>query len=134
MKVPQILVPILIVILTAAGLSATRFIMIPSITKTFDKAEQIPLERTVTAKFIIEGMKCVSTAEMAASTLEDLKGIKSLNAYASYNRLEVSFDPSIAKEADIVEALEGPVFDEESMEILFKQFKVVEIDGKPLDN
>jgi hypothetical protein len=85
-----------------------------------------------TVEFLVDGVKCVDTARRAASTLEELPGLQRYVAYASRNRVEITFDPELIGVAQLREALEGPVFDEVSGAYLFNVFEVIEIDGKPV--
>ena len=74
----------------------------------------------------------MDTALRAASTLEESPGVLRFVAYASRNRVEVTYDPGQIGVTELRETLEGPVFDEESGEFLFGSFEVIEIDGKPV--
>lgn len=128
MKVSRWIVPILIVLLIAVGLSAASFFAIPSVTVDFpvDEATRRELIRTVV--LVVDGIKCVDTARMACSTLEALPGMIRYVAYASNNRVEISFDPTRTNVEAIRAAIEGPVYDEEFEEYLFHLFTVLEID------
>ena len=132
MKAPQWIVPALIVVLTLAGLGAARLIAIPSVTLGFDGSDAPGPSRTVV--LLVDGVKCVDTARAAASALEDLPGPRRFVAFASRNRVEVTFNPEQIGVESLVEALEGPIFDEETGEFLFGLYEVVEIDGRPVEN
>lgn len=128
MKVPRLLVPVLVILAAAAGLGAARFLEAPSVTRDF------PCEgcgaSLPTAVFVVDGIRCVDTAERAAAQLDGLHGVRRYVAYASRNRAEVTFDPALTGPEAIRKALEGPVFDEESQTFLFGVFNVVEMDGE----
>jgi hypothetical protein len=49
-------------------------------------------------------------------------------AYASRNRVEITFDSTRTNVEALQEAIEGPVYDEGSEEFLFHMFEVLEID------
>jgi hypothetical protein len=133
MKVPNWIVPPLIVLFTLLGLGAARLMAIPSVTLEFPAARQADAARRVdTVTLLVDGVRCVDTARRAASTLEDVAGVLSYTAYASRNRVEVGFDPDVTSAAQVAAALEGPVWEKETGEILFHQFKVLEIDGQPI--
>jgi len=132
MTMPRAIVPLLIVLLTVAGLGAARLIAIPSVELDFSDAEGDTAAPTREVSLLVDGVKCVDTALQAGSTLESLPGMKRFVAYASHNRVEVIYDPSRVDVEEIREALEGPVFDEETGEFLFGLYRIVEIDGKPV--
>ena len=132
MRVPPIVVPILVVVLALLGLGGAKLFAIPSLELDFPAAEEESAPRGRSVEMLVEGVMCVDTALRAASALEELPGLYRYVAYASRNRVEVTFDPARLEVAEIREALEGPVYDEPSGEFLFNQFEVIEIDGKPV--
>lgn len=121
-------VPFSILVAAAAGLGSSFLFAIPSVTIEFpgSEARGLPSE---TVALLVQGVRCVDTAEGAASTLEDLPGVFRFVAYASRARLEIEFDPKRIGRGDIVEALESPVLDEASGEYRFGVYHVLEIDG-----
>jgi hypothetical protein len=129
MILPRGIVPLLIVLVTLGGLGAAKLFAIPSLEIEFFGDDELGSVRVVT--FLVDGVKCVDTASQAASTLEELAGVRRFVAYASRNRVDVSYDPALVSVDELREALEGPVFDDESGTFLFGAFAVVEIDGKP---
>ena len=133
MKLPNWIVPPLIVVFALLGLGAARLMAIPSVTLDFPAAQQAAADQKVeTVTLLVEGVRCVDTAQRAASTLEEVPGVLSYTAYASRNRVEISFDANLTATAELQQALEGPIWVEETGEVLFHQFKVVEIDGSPI--
>ncbi len=130
MRLPGWIVPLLIVLATVAGLSASQLFSIPSLTVDYPVPAEASVKATQVTKLIVHGIKCVTTAKGAANTLRSLPGIIKLEAYGSYNRVEIVFDPDQTSISDIQEAIEGPIFDEKTQHILFNQFKVVEIDSE----
>jgi hypothetical protein len=128
MKVSRWIVPILIVLLIAAGLSAAGLFAIPSVTVDFPVDEATGTELIRTVEFVVDGVMCVDTASRACSTLYELPGVIRYVAYASHNRVEITFDPARTNVEAIREAIEGPVYDEESEKFLFHLFQVLEID------
>ncbi len=130
MRLPGWIVPLLILLATVAGLSASRLFFIPSLTVDYPVSAQSPSETTQVTKLIVNGIKCVTTARGAANALKSLPGIIKLEAYGSYNRVEIVFDPAQTSIRAIRETIEGPIFDEKTQSIYFNQFKVVEIDGE----
>jgi hypothetical protein len=132
MKVPQWIVPALVVALALAGLGGAELFAIPSLELDFEDVGVDDPSRAVTVELLVDGVRCVDTARRAASTLEDTPGIHRFTAYASRNRVEIVYDPARVDIDQIRESLEGPVFDRESGEFLFHLFEVLEIDGKPV--
>jgi hypothetical protein len=126
MKTPLWVVPALVVLFAALGIGGARLIAIPSVVK--DYAPLGPgLLRTTT--MVVNGVKCVDTAERAANQFNGMPGVVRLVAYASRNRVEVTFRPEVTDVTKIKDAIEGPVYDEASKEYLFGVYKVVEVDG-----
>ncbi len=124
MKVPSWTVPALIVGLIVAGLGAARLLAIPTISIDFADGESTPhLEELV---LIVDGVLCTDTARTAASTLEDLPGVFRFTAFASYNRVEISYDPNTTDRESVVAAIEGPVYDPDTGEFRFGVFSVVD--------
>jgi hypothetical protein len=126
MRVPPWIVPLLVVLLALLGLGGSKLFAIPSVELDFAAGQG----RTV--EMLVGGVKCVDTARRAASALEDLPGIYRYVAFASRNRIEVTYDPDRLGIEQLREALEGPIYDEGSGEFLFNVFEVIEIDGKPV--
>ncbi len=127
MKVPTVLIPILIIALTAGGLGATRFVKIPTVSKSFSEIDTG--EATRKATFIIDGVSCKDRATAALGTLVDSEGIYKATAYASFNRIEILFNPKQIELSEIQKRFEGPVYFEETGEYVFNVFKVISIDG-----
>lgn len=132
MRVPQLVVPALIVLAALAGLGGAKLFAIPSVEIGFPEAEEGAAAGGRTVELLVDGVKCVDTARRAASALEGLPGIYRYVAYASRNRVEITYDPDRLDTMQIREALEGPIFDEQSGEFLFAVFEVIEIDGRPV--
>ncbi len=130
MKVPTWIVPVLIVLLTAIGLGSARLLAIPSVTLDLHSAGA--RAETETAVLLVDGVKCVDTAETAASNLTELDGVIRYVAFASHNRVEITYDPALTDLTALCQALEDPVYDEASGEFLFDLYTVIEIDGIPV--
>ena len=128
MKVSRWIVPILIVLAIAAGLFTAGLFAIPSVTVDFPVGEATGTELIQTVAFVVDGVMCVDTARRACSTLEELPGVIRYVAYASRNRVEITFDSTRTNVEALQEAIEGPVYDEGSEEFLFHMFEVLEID------
>jgi hypothetical protein len=132
MKVPQWLILVLIIVLAAAGVGSARLLAIPSLTLDFSPPEGETAGKPKIAVFLVEGVKCVDTALQAASTLEEVPGVTRFVAYASRNRVEITYDAGRLSVPALREALEGPVWVEETGEYLFQMFRVIEVDGRPV--
>ncbi len=130
MKVPRLIVPILILLMVASGLYAARLFVIPSVVLEFPGEPARGRDSTRTAKFLVGGVRCADTALLAGSTLNGLPGVIRYVAYASRNRVEIVFDPSLTNVEKLREAIEGPVYDEGTGRFLFHLFTVEEIDGE----
>lgn len=130
MKAPAWIIPVLVVACTAAGLGGSRLLVAPSVVHTF--AAAAPGAATRTARMVVEGVKCVDTAERAVAQLKDVDGVLKCVAYASRARLEVTYDPARTSAAAMREALEAPVLVPATGEYLFGLYQVVELDGEKI--
>jgi hypothetical protein len=132
MRVPPFVVPALVVLLALLGLGGAKLFAIPSVEIDLPAAVENGAPPGRTVEMLVDGVKCVDTARRAASALEDLPGLYRYVAFASRNRIEVTYNPERVSVEQLREALEGPIFDEDSGEFLFNAFEVIEIDGKPV--
>jgi hypothetical protein len=124
MKVPKWIVPILVVALTAAGLGIAQLFAIPTIEVVID-SEYMP-QNVAMVTLIIPGVRCADTARSAASSVEDIAGVIKFVAFASHNRVEITYDQHLTDPESLIEAIEGPVYNAESGEFLFGVFVVSE--------
>lgn len=131
MKAPAWIIPALVVACTAAGVGGSKLVTAPSLAR--DYAVAAPGAAARTSVFVVAGVKCVDTAERAAHQLDDLKGVLSLEAFASRARVEVTYDPVLTGAAAIREAIEGPVHDTTTGAYLFGLYKVIEMDGVKIE-
>ena len=123
-------VPAILLILTLAGLAGGNFIVVPSFATDYNE-EHVPGEtRNVT--FIVDGVRCVDTAEIASTVFDGFDGILSFTAYGSRNEVVLEYDPEVIEVDMLKKIMEGPVYDEESDQFVFHVFKVLEIDGHPV--
>lgn len=126
MRTPQWIVPALVVLFAGLGVAGGRLLAIPSVVHDYAPADG---RRLLTTTFIVDGVKCVDTAERAATQFQDVPGVVRFVAYASRNRVEITFDPALTDVARLRDAIEGPVYDPISKEYLFNVYGVVEVDG-----
>jgi hypothetical protein len=132
MKTPTWIIPLLVVVCTAAGVGGSRLLTAPSLAR--DYADVAPGADSRTSVFVVEGVKCVDTAERAARQLEGLAGVQRLEAFASRARLEVTYDPALTGATAIRDALEAPVHDPSTGEYLFGLYTVIEMDGLKIES
>ena len=126
MRMPKWVVPTLVILCAVLGIGGARLLTVPSVVREFPAA---PVAHPRTTVLVVSGVKCVDTAERAANQLKDLPGVLRFAAYASRNRVEVTFDPARVGVQAIREAIEGPVYDEGTQETQFHVFQVLEVDG-----
>lgn len=131
MRAPAWLIPVLVVLFAAAGVAGARLAVAPSLVEVFAAADPDADPRR--SVFIVRGVMCVDTADMAAKLLVGLDGVQRLEAYASRARLEVTYDPARIDAATLREAFEGPVRDVNTGEYLFGLFEVIEMDGVKIE-
>ncbi len=127
MRVPRWIVPVLVVAAAAAGIGGARLFAAPSVVREFAIAAPESAPRRVV--FLIEGVRCVDTAERAAAQLEDVPGVVRFTAWAPRARVEVTYDPAVTDASELKDAIEGPVYNEVTGEFLFGVFAVREMDG-----
>lgn len=131
MKAPLWIVPALIVVCTAAAAGGARLFAAPSVTREFATAAQGTVARRVV--FVVGGVKCVDTAEGAARQFAEVPGVLSFAAYASRGRVELTYDAAVVGVPALIEAIEGPVYDEAAQEFRFGVYVVREVDGAKVD-
>lgn len=128
MKVGWGWIPVAVVLAAALGIGAARFAVVPSYERAFAAA---PASASlVRSTFKVRGLKCVDTAERVAQQLDGVKGVAHFTGFASQRRAVIQYDPAQVTPRELVDAIEGPVYDEESGMITFGDFKVLEVDGK----
>lgn len=131
MKAPLWVVPALIVACAAAGAGGARLFAAPSVTREFAPAAQGSTPRRVV--FVVSGVRCVDTAEGAARQFAEVPGVLSFVAHASRGRVEVTYDAAVADVPALIDALEGPVYDEATQEFRFGVYAVREVDGERVE-
>ena len=126
MRVSGWIIPTLVVAAAAIGVGGSRLLAAPSLVR--DYAAPSPGRDLRTATFVVQGVRCVDTAEAAARQLDGETGVVRLTAWASRARLDVAFDPSTTDVGTIRDAIEAPVFDAATGEIVFGVYEVREVD------
>jgi ferredoxin len=127
--VPAWTVAILVIIASTLGyLSAGAFTYSSYEHKYTDST--MPVGQIETMSFFVDGVMCVDTAITAAKQLENNSGAVSLSAYASSNRLDITFDSSQTNADALVDLIEAPVWNLEASEFQFGIFKVREVKSK----
>ncbi len=128
-KVSPWWIPTAVLVLALFGIGSASLVAVPSYTRDFQPAAAARRGQRTTV-LLVEGLRCVDTAERAAVQLEGAPGIIRFEAFASRNRAEVTYatrtDP-----AAIIQAIESPVYNEETGEVAFGVYRVVEVDGIP---
>jgi copper chaperone CopZ len=128
-RVPLVVVPVLVLLAATIGVGAARFLVVPSFEKEYPGGRSGKVDVAV---FVVEGLKCVDTAETLANQLDELKGVRHFVAYASRNRAEVTYDPALTGPEAIRKAFQGPVYDQATETYLYRQYRVVEMNGAEL--
>ncbi len=125
------LVPALIIGMTGVGIVGADLIKIPSITRSYSKTDiNAPSVRKTV--FVVDGVRCVDTARVAAEQLKEVKGTIELTAYAASGRLEIIFDSLITDIPSLQKAIEDPLYDEIKDRYIFNRYKVIDIDGRSI--
>ncbi len=126
MRAPRWIVPVLIVVMAAAGLVGARLFAAPSHVQDFSTGSSGMRPETV--RMVVRGLRCVDTAKGVARQLEEVPGVIRYVAYASRNEARVTYDAAATTPEAIREAIEGPAVNQETGEILFHLYEVVSID------
>jgi hypothetical protein len=126
MRASPWVVPVLVILAAVLGVGGARFLAAPSFTRDYAAARG---GRVETVRFVVRGLKCVDTAEQVAGQFADVPGVLRYVAYASRNEAQVTYDAAVTDPQALRAAIEGPVVDEASGQILFHQFQVVSLDG-----
>lgn len=129
MRAPAWVIPLAVVACAAAGVAGARLLVAPSLVEVYDVAGPADAAALRTSVLVVQGVKCVDTAERAAKQLAGLAGVHRLEAYASRARLEVTYDPARVDAAALREAIEAPVHEPATGEYLFGLYEVIEMDG-----
>ncbi|HOB53351.1 MAG TPA: heavy-metal-associated domain-containing protein [Acidobacteriota bacterium] len=129
MRVSPWWIPAVVLLLALLGIGSASLVAVPSYTRDFRPAAAAGAVGQRTAVLLIEGLRCVDTAERAAVQLEGAPGIIRFEAFASRNRAEVTYDPSRTGPAAIIRAIESPVYNEATGEVAFGVYRVVDVDG-----
>jgi hypothetical protein len=130
MKISPWVVPLLVAVTASAGILGARLFAAPSFERDF-VTEGSPV-RPETARFVIQGLRCVDTARTAARQLEETPGVLRFVAFASRNEAQVTYDAAVVDPSGLAEAIEGPVFDGQTGRILFHQYEVVSVNGNKI--
>jgi hypothetical protein len=125
-RVSPWIVPALLILAAALGLGGARHLAAPSFTRDYAAAGGARVE---TVRFVVGGLKCVDTARQLAEQFADEPGVLRCVAYASRNEAQVTYDAAVTDPQALRAAIEGPLVDEASGQILFHQFEVVSLDG-----
>ena len=127
MRAPWWIVPGLVVTAATLGVTGARLFARPSVVRDY---AAMPGNATVRATtFLVEGVRCVDTAERAARQLDDEPGVLRLTAWAPQAKLEITFDPARTDVDALRAALEGPVYDASTGEFRFGVYVVLDVDG-----
>lgn len=127
MKIRWGWIPVAVVLAAALGVGAARLAVVPSYERTYAQELGATLVRS---SFRVRGLKCVDTAERVSRQLDGIVGVVRFTAFASQNRAEVQYDPAAVTPQVLVDAIEGPVYDEKTGMITFGDFEVLEVDGR----
>jgi copper chaperone CopZ len=129
MRVSPWWIPAAVLVLALLGIGSANLVAVPSYTRDFQSAAAADAAGFRTAVLLVEGLRCVDTAERAAAQLEGAPGVIRFVAFASRNRAELTYDPARTGPAAIVGAIEGPVYNEATGEVAFQVYRVLEVDG-----
>ncbi|MBI4868123.1 MAG: 4Fe-4S binding protein [Candidatus Wallbacteria bacterium] len=127
-RLPGWSLALVLAIAIAFGLGTARRVAFASYQRTYSNA---PARSPSTAVFTVDGVRCVDTATLAASQLDELEGVLSLEAHASDHILRVTYDALSVDPAAIREAFESPVYDASSGAFLFNVFHVRDVTVVP---
>ena len=120
--------PALVVgLMVAMGWVSGTIIAIPSFAQEYDTGTDL----TRTVEFTVQGVRCVKSAQKAATVYEGIPGVVSFTAYASRNLVKIEFEPERIDIATLKKYMEGPVYDATTDQFVFHVFKVLETREDP---
>lgn len=119
---PAWCVAVILGVATLGGLLTAEHVAFASYQRSYTDR---PASGARTVTMVVQGVRCVDTAKLAADQLDGLPGVVSLTAHASDRRLTITYDPQATGPGRIRAALEGPVHDKTSNAFLFNVFRVL---------
>jgi ferredoxin/copper chaperone CopZ len=119
-------VPVMLLLLAAAGVAGGSAIAIPSFSRHYDTSTSPDGTRRVT--MVVDGIRCVDTARKAAAQLEGVAGVRRFTAYASRGEATIEYDGTSTDVDELRRAIEGPVHDEASGRYIFHAYTVLEVE------
>ncbi|MFH1148789.1 MAG: hypothetical protein V1736_13950 [Pseudomonadota bacterium] len=128
MKVPCLIVPVLIALLSAGGVFASKLFSVPSVVLNFEADKGRAAEPSERVSFLVDGIRCYHTARMAGLSLKGSPGIVRYAGYASDGRVEVTYNPKLITIDKIRRTMEGPVYNDETQEFIFNYFRIIAVD------
>jgi ferredoxin len=123
-RVPAWSVAVALGLAALVGLAAAEHVAFASVTRDYRDAAADADLRHVT--FDVEGVRCVDTAELAATQLARTPGAVRFTAFAADHRVTIAYDARATDPARLQRALEGPVWNARAGEFRFGVFKVLE--------
>ena len=115
MRLPRIIIPVLVALALAGGISLRIAFTQPTLTKVFAD------EPGETATFIVDGIRCWGTASFLTSLYEETPGVFAIQAYASERKAVFTFDPVVITRDRIQTIMEAPIpFDDGTTGQVFK--------------
>lgn len=135
-SLPEWTIPVLIAVLAVLGIGGAKYVRVPSYVLDYPShaavagtgGSDVSPSSLASVRMVIDGVKCVDTAERAARQLSHLEGVHRFMAYASVHEAVITFDPTKLDAAAISAAIESPYHDPVDNRFLFHLFEVVEID------
>ena len=100
------IIPIVIALLTIAGVLGARVITIPTLAFSYDEGFSGESERVV---LTVSGVRCYGTADYLREHIQPVPGLVSFVAYAGKRRVVVEYDRTQTSTEDIIRAIEAPV-------------------------
>jgi hypothetical protein len=120
MRIPQLAIPVLVVIALVGGFFLRHAFTQPSTTATLGAIG------AATVECIVDGVKCKGTASLFTSHFEGVAGISTIETFAADHRVVLTYDPTIITPEDIRKKIDSPVALDESTSVAF--FKCVSMD------
>jgi len=103
MRIPNYIVPILVIFALAGG-----YLLQPAFTKPTSSVSFIPAEKEAVVVCIVEGLKCKGTANYFTRLVSSAPGIVSITTYAAEHKAVIVFDEESLTLDDIRGLIEQP--------------------------
>ncbi|PWB70311.1 hypothetical protein C3F09_09210 [candidate division GN15 bacterium] len=119
MRIPKLLIPAIVIVALLGGYFLRLIFTQPTTATTFDSSAGAK------ATFIVDGVKCKTTAAFFSALYDSVPGIIGIETFASEHKAIFTYDPDRITRDSIRAIMEAPIpFDDGTSEQIFKCLSV----------